>query len=238
MNTIALVVALYESFSFLQTLEHKALEKDPTHVYWKTVSLKYNTITLTLHTKSDTVPRHMSHLYLEASFNIESGNVVIENLYCENAAIKDELHTYIVAHMPERFDTTLEKVPPVFTEEVLAYLRSADEIAKQAYQCASGDNYHPGYFSEISIEENQIILKQVNRWNARSLDHKKDYHMRDLELYVPLTSDAIKETFVEEQIGRMQIHFSDHSTPNNKVCGDKITEQIKIEKQKFEVGKQ
>jgi hypothetical protein len=234
MNTIALVVALYESFSFLHTLEHKILEKDSTQAYWKAVSLKHNTLTLTLHIKNDTVPKHMSHLYLEASFDIQSGNIIFENLYCENVALTDELHTYILTHAPKRFDTTLAKTPPVFTEEVLAYLRSADEIAKQADQCAPGDNYHPGYFSVITIEETLIILTQTNRWNARSLDHKKDYHMRDLEFYIPLTSDVIDQSFAEEHLGRMLIHFSDHSTPNNKVCGDKIAEQIKAEKLKFE----
>ncbi|HSY62927.1 MAG TPA: hypothetical protein VK796_13675 [Cytophaga sp.] len=233
MNTIALVVALYESFSFLHSLEHKIREKDSTHTYWKTVSLKHNTITLSLHVKNDTVSRNMSPTYIEVFFNVENENIILDHLYCDNTAIKEELHTYIAAHAPKRFDTALLKTPSVFTEEVLAYLQSADEIAKQAYQCAPGDNYYPGYFSEISIEEDQIMLKQVNRWNARSLNHKKDYHMRDLELYIPLTSDAIQKAFAEEQIGRMRIHFSDHSTPNNKACGDKIAEQIKIERQKY-----
>lgn len=234
MNTVALVVALYESFSFLNKVEEKVREHNPQQTYWESVSLTHSTLTLKLHTKSDSVKRSMSDLYLKASFNIQEGSVVLENLYCEDAAIADELRTYIVAHAPKRFDTTLVKVPAVFTEEVLTYLRSADEIAKQVQNCSSGDNYYPGYFSEMIIEETQIILKQINRWNARSIDHKKDYHMRDLEFFIPLTADTIEHSFMADSIGRMRIHFSDHSTPNNKSCGDRISEQIKIEKTLFE----
>lgn len=236
MNTIALVLALYESFSFLHTLEARVLEHTPQQTYWKSVSLTHSTITLTLHTKSDSVKRSMSDVYLKASFEIHEGNMSLGSFYCADDAVVNELRNYITTHAPKRFDSASINTG-VFNLEVLEYIRIADAIAKQAYQCSSGDNYYPGYFSEMIIQETQIVLKQINRWNARSIDHKNDYHMRDLEFYIPLTAAAIEQSFVDDYIGRMQIVFSDRSTQNNKSCGDKIAEQMQVEKIQFESKK-
>lgn len=117
------------------------------------------------------------------------------------------------------------------------YLTIAESIASPAYLCCAGDDYWPGYFSKINIDTERITLQQVNHMNSRSVAHKNNYSLRELEFEVPLhTPSAAQRTSVggeEYHIGAMRVCFSDRSSQSNKTCGDKIREKIVEEKQKF-----
>jgi hypothetical protein len=113
-------------------------------------------------------------------------------------------------------------------------LTIADEIAKQAHHFSAGDDYRPGYYSEIALNDNGIVLKQINHWNARSIDHKKDYTLRNLEFYISLTEDKPKLSFQQEYIGKMIVLFSDRSSENKKRCADRILKKINEERLRFD----
>jgi hypothetical protein len=124
-----------------------------------------------------------------------------------------------------------------FSETLGTYLTIAESIARCAYLCAKGDDYRPGYFSEIAIDEQEIMLRQINHMNAKSLDHKKDYSLRDLEFFIPLEESAglaPKRLMIgEEYIGKMRVRFDDRSSENNRGCGDLIRSQMTEEKGRF-----
>ncbi len=158
--------------------------------------------------------------------------VTLTEVYCDKREHQDEIKKFIVDHAPvTNFPASTNFNN--YSKETLSYFPIVDEIAKQAYNCSSGDNYRPGYFSTIIVGEKGIILEQINHWNAKSSDHKKDYHLRNLEFYIPLSPIA-KPMFDDYEIGKMQIHFRDNSSKNNKDCGDRIIEKLLEEKAKFE----
>jgi hypothetical protein len=122
------------------------------------------------------------------------------------------------------------------SSEVNAYLTMAESIATPAYLCAAGDDYRPGYFSEISLDANGITLEQINHMNSRSLNHKTDYSLRNLEFFIPLddSPEQNKRPGIDtEYIGKMRVDFSDRSSENNRKCGDKIMEKLEEERAKF-----
>jgi hypothetical protein len=120
-------------------------------------------------------------------------------------------------------------------EAVERYLIIAESIARCAQHCAVGDNYRPGYFSDMIVTPEGITLQQINHMNARSLDHKKNYSLRNLEFFIPLkqTSPGTRSLLPDDHIGVMRISFSDRSSQNNRACGEKILEKIAEEKSAF-----
>jgi hypothetical protein len=128
--------------------------------------------------------------------------------------------------------TPSDHVP--YPKEMDVYLNIAENIARRAHHCASGDDYYPGYFSAIIIQSEGIKLEQINHYNARSLAHKNDYSLRSLTFFIPYqNAKAPKLRFGEECIGAMHVQFSDNSSENNKLCGNRIREQIDREKENF-----
>ena len=130
---------------------------------------------------------------------------------------------------------TYRRIPLVieglFTEEVMNCVKIADEIAQQAYQCNAGDNYYPGYFSEILLNAKGISLSQVNKWNSRSIDHKHDYTMRELHFFIPYNHYQLSHpSRGEDFIRNMSVSFSDASSQNNRQCGDLIRDKIRLQK--------
>jgi hypothetical protein len=165
------------------------------------------------------------------TWNMDDSQAAHPEIHCQDKDI--ELLTRNHIH-PVSYNT-YRKVPVVverlFTKEIMDCVNTADEIASQAYQCNSGDNYHPGYFTEILPNSHGIFLSQVNRWNSRSIDHKDDYTMRELQFSIPYEEDEVPNNSLdEERIGRMRAKFSDHSSKNNLWCGDLIREKIKLQK--------
>lgn len=238
MNSIKIVNDLHTYLSLLNKIEaqeidyYKLLEKPIPANFSKSVSLGYNTLTISLNYKTEDGERHPDYFW--TIFTVEDQNVSIKNLGCIHNERENIIREYVLNHIPKTFPSTPET--NILDKETEQYLNIADEIAKQAYLCSSGDHYHPGFFSKISVDEAGIILQQINHWNARSIDHKKDYHLRNLEFYIPNLITESKLSFRDEKIGRMTIHFSDRSSENNKNCGDKIFSKIQEQKALFEKG--
>lgn len=109
-------------------------------------------------------------------------------------------------------------------------LEAADAIAKCAVNCAHGDDYRPGCYSSVLVTDAEIVLSQINHMNAKSLKHKHDYCLRNLVFTIPLTKQDAMVKLADHQLGPMLISFSDHSSANNRRCGEAIMEQIKLEK--------
>jgi hypothetical protein len=231
MNIVSLIISLHKSFILADSLEvqilhiQQATDTNATG-YWKSVTLQHNTITLKLYQKQTGVKQKMAPIFIEAKFNIEDKTCTLSSFYCENAIIQEKLKSFVLDNAPKTFDTTINTTISPFNEETLKYLAMADEIAKESYLCSSEDSYHPGYYTDIILEETQIVLKQINRTNARSVNHKQDYYMRDLIFYIPTTAIDLTPSYSDIKIGRMSVQFSDNSTPNNKKCGNRIKEKI------------
>jgi len=232
MNTIEFLHALHPYLILLTAIATNSKERTGSEMI-KTISLSYSNIKLRLEVQDKKDAD--SNLYLLASFQIDQEKVLLTDVYCKDTEKRKEFEEAIRSQMPPSAflqSFTLEEDP--FSKEVIHYLTIADAIAKQAYLCSSGDDYRPGYFSEIILEENRIVLRQINRHNSRSVDHKQDYHLRDLEFFIPLNDVAEKLSFQDEQIGAMRIHFSDGSSKNNKQCGDRIQKKINEERLRFD----
>jgi hypothetical protein len=63
--------------------------------------------------------------------------------------------------------------------------------------------------------------------NAKSLDHKQDYSLRNLVFTIPFKPETINNRLLQTyQVGRMIVEFSDNSSENNKACGQKVIEAL------------
>jgi hypothetical protein len=239
MNTIDLLNGLQDYVSLLAKIKARELaNQNPQGIgdttYLGSVSLSYDFITLKLD-KGKKLPggaRYLLSRNLEFTFKTDLQAVSFVDLYCLQKDRRPELQNFILSNAPNTW--TPAKNKNFYNQEITRYVMTADEIAKGGYLCSSGDNYRPGYFSEILLEENNIILRQINRWNSKSIDHRDDYHLRDLEFFIPLKAMEEKPSIHDYQIGRMFINLSDGSSKNNKMCGDRIREKIVAEKEKFE----
>lgn len=190
------------------------------------VSLSYSTLTFSIHSSGD--------LYFHCSGQ-QGGlsGVARSEYYCRNERSGELLKKQVEALAMGRVVDELANT--CCGEEIQRHLRIAESIASTAYVCTSGDDYRPGFFSEMIIQNDGIVLRQINHMNSRSLDHKKDYSLRELEIFIPLQQSTVPvvEKMNEQYIGMMRIHFSDRSSQNNKQCGDRIRQKIDEEKKKL-----
>ena len=171
-------------------------------------------------------------MYFKCQFEIENNKVSLSSLYCEDPTREVELKKFIEHHAPVAgFPSTTNFNN--YHQDVLQYFTIADEIAKPAVLCSAGDDYRPGYYSEIIVEEEKVILRQVNWHNAKSSAHKDNYTMRKLEFLIPTKGQQLKPSFDSENLGSMIVNFQDSSSNQNTSCGDKIRVKIEEEKQKL-----
>jgi hypothetical protein len=204
----------------------------------KGVSIAYRSVTLDLsiaypsQSNTNSVPLK---LYCRISFELADPGSLLNELYCE-----DESRIPLLEELIHKNKLIGKEVWPTempsgvyYNEKVSRYLGIADAIAKRAENCAAGDGYHPGYFSNIFVNDERIVLSQVNHMNAKSLDHKKDYSLRNLKFTIPLTINQSDVPSFDYQIGEMLIEFSDRSSERNLFCGDAILEQIEKERNNF-----
>lgn len=194
------------------------------------VSCAYNSVTIELkQTKQDDT---YGQLYVRLSYTLEKDQVVLKDLYCADKA-RTPFIEKLIAHNKDanknQWKPDSLNHDPSYDATIIRYLSVADNIAMKTMNCAAGDNYYPGAFSEVSITGKHIILRQANHMNAKSLDHKNNYSLRDLEFFIPLTNAKEDANRYDYTIGDMLINFSDRSSRNNKTCGDAVLEQIKIE---------
>jgi hypothetical protein len=235
MTTIELLGGLTPYSRLLTALCDSLTQRSPGHQYSGTVSLSYDTITVKLgEVPASEADRRSSSGDVQCSFVNRGQLVFFSGLYCQVTEYQKEIEDLILQHTPT---TGLPWNPAaqdnVYSAAVVRYLAIADGIAAEGYNCSSGDHYRPGYFSEVVITDNDIELKQINHWNARSLDHKENYHLRNLEFVIPLKLARQKSSRHDYAIGDMTINFSDRSSANNRHCGDKIREKIEAEMLKF-----
>jgi len=221
------VMLLKKLTSLLLEIDKEDPDRDMAMV--PTVSLEYGTIKMLLHTKSTE-----QNLVLQTVFDLQHGLGILKDMYCLNPKASREISKLISesnvnAAIP--WDTHGKQIN--LSSDVINYLEISDRIAQQAYLCASGDDYHPGYFSSTVIKDGAITLEQINRHNSRSIDHKRDYHMRDLKITIPLQPIHGESPFCDFRIGDMMIEFSDTSSEQNRTCGKRIVHKIEEEAAKF-----
>jgi len=235
MSAVELVNTLYNYRSLLVKIQDDELKNAVTsgnqsRNFLKSVSLSYSFLKLKLDVLSHSVDhtRESSTLYMQCTLRIDKESILLEEIYCVDKERGSYLRDFIQQQSPKTWNTSISE--NIFEAETLRYLEIADEIAKEGYLCSTGDNYNPGFFSKIVINDDGIVLEQINRMNAKSIDHKQDYHMRDLEIFIPLSTQGEHLSLENYKIGQMLITFDDRSSKNNKACGDRILEKI-IEKQ-------
>jgi hypothetical protein len=185
------------------------------------VSLSYSQLRFNVYKDKD--------LYFQYTFyKEESSSTTPPDCYFDNSTKTEALKKHFE---PLLADSTTHAVSGKieYTETLNEYLTTAESIASEAYLCAAGDDYRPGYFSEIMVDEQGVTLEQINHMNAKSLSHKQNYSLRDLQFFIPFIQATEQKVirFEEDYIGIMRIHFSDRSSENNKLYGDKIREKIK-----------
>jgi hypothetical protein len=231
MRTLDLLTSLTEYVTLLQSVKNKELadlsiKKDSEEIFIISISLRYNFIILKMDRgkKFPTSNRYMLSRYMECTYRIDQDKIVLATFYFQNKEREEVVKKYLFENTPSSWTPGKEKNS--FSPEVVRYLTIADDIAKSAHQCSAGDNYSPGYYSEISVEEDRIVLRQINRLNSRSLDHRDDYHMRDLEFFIPLQVLEEKASSYDFRIDNMFINFSDMSSKNNKGCGQQVMAKI------------
>ncbi|MBL0740448.1 hypothetical protein [Chryseolinea lacunae] len=241
METLSILNALREVQTLLvilETMEEKDRQAagDSFDGFSTMLVVSYHTVKLKLFLdrKLPKQEKHASAVYLQVTFEIENDRLVYAGLYCEKREQEARVEDFIKQNTPPggyTWNTSAKQ--STYSESVTRYLTIADTIAKQAHHCNAGDDYRPGYFSEIVVEEDRVVLKQINHWNSRSIDHRNDYTLRDLEFDIPITGVAKAPSFQDETIGDMLVYFFDRSSENNKGCGNKIKEQIEAAKREF-----
>ena len=198
-------------------------EKKSTANLTKSISIAYSFITMELRDSEN------DNLYCEITFELRNNAAPSSKIYCTDPTRVKEIEKII------NKDSTIDKNTFAqsssgsiyLNKTITEYLTIADEIAGQAYNCAAGDDYRPGMFSEIILEDFSIKLNQINHMNAKSLAHKEDYSLRRLEFIIPIQEPILNRPYCDYKIGDMLIYFSDSSSKNNKACGNAIIEKIK-----------
>lgn len=227
MSTVGLLNGLQYYIRLLSVIKDQLIAVKPEqHLSWR-VSLSYDQLTLMLHASDgDNIDRQP--VYAQCRLQIKDKTVIVSEVFCQDKVQQEKMNEVLQEQMPPGgYTWDLTREVNQYPRETLLYLDTADQIARAAYLCSSGDNYRPGYYSNIIVSAENIQLFQINHWNSKSIAHKKDYHLRDLKFIVPLTETNKTGAWGDEWIGRMRIHFSDRSSSNNKDCGNKIQDMIR-----------
>jgi hypothetical protein len=231
MRTLDLLTSLDDYVSLLEAVKDKEIsnpfeKKEDPGIFIAVVSLRYNFIMLKLEhgKKLPSSQRYMLSRYMECTFRIEQDKVSVATFYFQQKEREAAVKKFILENAPAKWLPGSKKNR--YEESVVRSLSIADDIAQTAYQCEAGDNYSPGFYSEILIEQNRVILRQTNHWNSRSLDHREDYHLRDLEFFIPLQATEEKASSYDYRIETMFINFSDMSSKNNRSCGERLRQKM------------
>lgn len=235
MSALDILNNLASYLSLAETLYHHELpylqDTEDFSTLTKSVRNEYTFITIEL--KIRTVKSDYGNLYCKLSFVLEKESARLSELYCADKSRTQIIETIVRQHKGVN-EACWQANPPNesgYDAAIINYLSIADRIAEKAVNCATGDHYHPGAYSKVQITDEYILLEQSNYMNAKSLNHKQDYSLRNLEFIIPLTNTAVRRSTLDDQkIGAMLVNFSDRSSLNNKVCGDAIQAQIILEK--------
>lgn len=191
MKTIDILQNLKPYVEFLEQLkkeETSTLQNGNAFEYLeKSIRCQYSFITLELYcvTKSADSGEFDRRLLCQIKFEIVQDKIEFKEVYHQKPR-QDALRLAIVDNKKiSGIPWQKEVSDKSFCKEYLEYLAAADEIASISANCASGDNYYPGFYSEIKIGEKGIELNQINHMNSKSLDHKQNYSLRDLQIFIP-----------------------------------------------------
>ncbi|OJJ23672.1 hypothetical protein BKI52_04765 [marine bacterium AO1-C] len=114
--------------------------------------------------------------------------------------------------------------------EWLHYLDSKPKLLEIANKIFSHCDYKQTI--KLSLQSQAIQVNYTNWKNARSIRHKKNYHM--LKLDITIMAKLSNASFQAFQFGEhMQVTFSDHSTQQNRREGERILAKIKELHQQF-----
>jgi hypothetical protein len=173
-------------------------------------------------------------LCAKVEFELKGERVLLKEIYCEDNSRVSSLKELLArSGIVSNFSWKVRPAAhPYYSERISNYLKIADSIANRAVNCATGDDYSPGNFSRLFIDDENIVLSQVNYMNSRSRDHRDDYSLRKLEFTIPLRTIEQPVARGDYQLGEMLIDYSDGSSKNNKACGNAIVEQITVELEK------
>jgi hypothetical protein len=241
MNAIDILSNLLPYQSLLKRLvahEHAHLSAIPAFTKPTTrIRNQYDFITLYLGylSEQDGPHRPIANLYCEVRLKLNGTVAVVERVHCEEKSRTQALEALVKTHVtaPRNAWNLKLETKHYHSDAVTKYLAIADGIAGPARNCTHGDDYRPGNFSEISVDEDFIILSQINHMNAKSLAHKEDYSLRDLVFTIPLGEARKRQAFDDVMIGEMQVAMSDLSSAPNRSCGAAIAERIAQAQQSF-----
>ncbi len=222
---------------FLEALYERESKANP-GVHWeRSIENQYRFIILKVEYGVNT--EYHLQTAIKITFEIKNSRIVLSEIYTEDPLKKEAIEKSIQENQTIR-EAQWHTEPNntwYHDEETTAYINIADKIAEAGSNCTSGDNYDPGHYSEIKVNSTGIFLNQINLYNSRSSAHKDNYHMRKLRFFIPLYKGMNAMRDIDDnsyKIGKMEISFSDRSSPVNKKCGEKIVEEILQQQQIFE----
>ena len=139
---------------------------------------------------------------------------------------------------PQTKQTTVTQLYEGITEEQnqkvnpwLRYFDGSASLLAIANQILSQCDYRQTI--KMSLQPQKIQINYTNWRNARSIKHKKNYHM--LKLEIAIAQDFPKSWSKTFQFGEhMQVVFSDTSSEQNRREGERILDKIKALHQTFE----
>ena len=183
-NTVDLVALLHlqnaRFFGLLLLLEDRSTLKLSTSLSYKNLVFK---------------AERENSLYIQTAYLFDEESSAFVSSYYEDPKVETLLKPLLELELPqsgEYFAAPLNYEP--LSEDVNQYLKIAESIAKQAYLCASGDDYSPGYFGTVVLTSDGILLEQINHMNSRSLAHKADYSLRDLTFFITYNAQKTLQT--------------------------------------------
>lgn len=163
-------------------------------------------------------------LLYEIRFVVDDAGAKVEKVYSPDEALAETFRSKLSQmKFPGFGERNLQDIP--WSDEVKRSVEEADRIAALCLNSTWGDDYHPGNFSKITLFDDRIELEQVNKMNAKSLDHKNNYSLRSLEFTIPL-SKSLTFSLAQYKIGDMLVEFTDHSSENNLQYGMRVSEEL------------
>jgi len=231
MKSIQLISNLFTFYSFAKALERNFNEQSSTEQWQINIKSQFLFITLEVSRKSAAT----KELAIKIQYILKENKATLYSLYCHGNINEQEIRTFIGEEKMETLNWDIDPTPISTIEAAtVRYLSIADSIAEITYNLSSGDNYEPSYYSEVNLSENEITLLQSNHHNARSINHKNDYYLRDLKIRIPLAEKLLTPVYGDEPFGKLLIQFNDCSSPNNKSQGMLLAKKIQEHKKLLE----
>ncbi len=170
----------------------------------------------------------------EAKLKVNTSGQEVMEVYLESYLPGKSTKVYV---NPQTKQTTVAQLYEGITEDEnqranqwLRYFDGKVSLLKVVNQILPQCNYRQTI--KMTLQPQKIQINYINWRNARSIKHKKNYHM--LKLEIAIAQDFPKSGLETFQFGKqMQVVFSDHSTQQNRREGERILDKIKALHQAF-----